>query len=115
MREAEMCYCKNESMEDWYFCWCENCGYEWKSKHHQEHFCPWCGYAFLENWPRPKRCMDCYYCDVTTIRTLADTEPRVVKAICNNGEQVDPYNSWCAWGVVNEEVFDDLFHGDSET
>lgn len=115
MRETELHYCENEMTNGWYTIWCDNCGYLWEGKHHQECFCPMCGYAFLENWPKPKHCKDCYYCKLMEVKTLADRNPRIIKATCNNGETVDAENSWCANGVVNEEVFYDLLYGDSES
>lgn len=94
---------------------CTECGYGWRSQFHDEYFCPYCGYACLENWPKPKRCKDCYYCTLMQVKTLAEKDPRIIKATCNTGEVVDAENSWCAEGVVNEEVFYDLLYSDSES
>jgi hypothetical protein len=49
------------------------------------------------------------------VKTLAEKDPRIIKATCNTGEVVDAENSWCAEGVVNEEVFYDLLYNDSES
>lgn len=113
MHETEFMWFDNDDGS--FYVQCTECGYGWRSQCHDEYFCPYCGYACLENWPKPKCCKDCYYCTLMQVKTLAEKDPRVIKATCNTGEVVDAENSWCAQGVVNEEVFYDLLYGDSET
>ena len=116
MNTAALYYCDEEFTHGFYEVMCGNCDHVWVSQFHDECFCPYCGFAFIENWAKPKCCKECHYCEFTTVKTLASTEPRYVKVICTKrDEPVDPLNSWCNEGRVNEETFYDMLYGESES